>query len=94
MRIKEGFVLQQIDDEYIVVPIGQESERLHGIIRLNPTGYYLWNCLSKGNFTNTEELASVLASKYGVSEMQARQDVDLFLKKLISWECIEKIKDI
>ena len=42
MKIKDNYVLQTMADEYIVVPVGEEADRVHGIIKLNETGAFLW----------------------------------------------------
>ena len=88
MKIKKDYVLQKIADEYIVVPIGEEADRLHGVIRLNDAGAYLWEILEKG-VTVKEELQMALMQKYGIERTVACDDVDAYLSKISAIDCIE-----
>ena len=45
MKIKEGFVLRQIADQWMVVPIGSMAEKIHGLIALNETAADIWKIL-------------------------------------------------
>ena len=64
MKIKDCFVLQQIHDEYLVVPIGEEMDRLNGVIKLSETGAFLWELLSKG-VGSEDDLISAVMAEYG-----------------------------
>ena len=88
MRIKENFILQKIVDEYLVVPIAEEADRLHGVIRLNETGAILWNCLEKG-VTSKEELEYTLLTKYNhLNQSGVHTDVETFINQLTSFGCL------
>ena len=65
MKIKDNYVLQTMADEYIVVPVGEEADRVHGIIKLNETGAFLWKRMA-GEKTSSEELEGILMAEYPV----------------------------
>ena len=88
MRIKEDFVLQEIADEYIVVPIAKEADRLNGIIKLNETGSFLWKLLAGREMTG-DELAESLRESYSIDSVQAKDDVDKFMTVLMQLGCLE-----
>ncbi len=88
MRIKEDFVLQEIADEYIVVPIAKEADRLNGIISLNETGAFLWNLLAERELTR-DALAELLRESFSIDSMQAKDDVDKFIAVLMQLGCLE-----
>lgn len=88
MRIKNEFVLQEVADEFIVVPVGDSANRLQGIIKLNETGAFLWNALMQSDLTQ-EALADALAAEFEIDIRIARNDVNSFMKKLIDFGCIE-----
>lgn len=90
MKIKSNYVLQEIGDEYLVVPIAEEADRLHGVIRLNETGAFLWRCLEEGNFKTISDLKTVIIREYGISEIRAYQDVSSFISQLEKLGCIEE----
>lgn len=89
MRIKQGFVIQKVVDDYIAVPVGDASEKLHGIIKLNDTGYFLWNLLSENNQT-IDALISALIDEYSINSETAITDINLFLSQLRNIGCIEE----
>lgn len=82
MKIKKGFVSQQIGDKTIVVSTGERGRGFHGMIELNHTGADIWNWLSEG--LTQEETAEKFASKYDISVSKAKQDVSNMVEKMIA----------
>lgn len=80
MKIKEGFVLREVANNYVVVPTGKASINFNGMITLNETGAFLWKQLL--NATTTEKLVESLVSEYEVNEVRAYQDVLRFINLL------------
>ena len=62
MNIKEGFVLRTVMGETVVVPIGETSEKFHGMIKLNETGAHIWRGVADG--LSEDEIAKSLMEKY------------------------------
>lgn len=77
MKTKKGFMLRNVADRNIVVPIGQASVDFNGVINLNESGAFLWKELAKG--CSYDELLNALLSEYDVAEDIARRDIDAFL---------------
>ena len=74
MKIKEGFEIQNVCGEYIIVPAGIENVDYSKIISLNETAAYLWeNVAGKTSFT-IEDLTALLLAEYEVEEEIARED--------------------
>ena len=42
MKINENFVLRQVVDTYVVLPIGQATVDFNGMVTLNESGAFLW----------------------------------------------------
>lgn len=80
MKIKEGFVVRKIANQYMAVPIGARAKEVHGMIGLNETAAFLWELL-KQNRTE-EELATLLYDEYEISEEDALEVVRRFCKML------------
>ena len=59
MKIKEGFELQNVCGEHIVVPTGEENMDFSQIISLNPTAAYLWENIAGKEF-GVEDLVQLL----------------------------------
>lgn len=89
MRIKDGFVLQEVADEYIVVPVAEEAERLHGIIKLNETGALIWKCLSQKDLSH-EEIERKLISEYNIELGKAASDINAFVEKIREMGCLDE----
>lgn len=80
MKIKEGFMLKQVCDEFMVVPVGAASVDFKSVIRLNETGALLWKLLEKG--ATKEDMLKDILDEYDVSEEIASADIDTFVVKL------------
>lgn len=81
MRIKSGFIVQKIMDDYIVVPTGDNIVDFAVAVSLNESGAYLWELLQD----ETEEatlIESMLLEFEGVDEATAKADVSEFLALL------------
>lgn len=89
MKIKEHFVLQDIADDHIVVPVAEEAERLKGIIKVNETGAYIWRILTDKEMS-TEELVKELISIYDIEPKKAQSDVDGFIRQIREMGCLEE----
>lgn len=80
MKIKDGFVVNKVGSQHVVVPVGQASVERHCMVRLNGTGAFLWNQLAAE--TTEEALVQALLAEYAVDEGTARADVAASLGKL------------
>jgi hypothetical protein len=87
MKIKDGFVLRQVADTWVVMPLGQQSLDFDGMLTLNDTGALLWQTLEKGG--DREAMADALTAEYEVTRDAALRDVDIFLVKLQETGCVE-----
>ncbi len=87
MRINENFILRQVADTWVVLPLGDATLDFNGMLTLNESGVLLWTALEKG--ATREELAETLTHEYDVGIHQALADVEDFLAKLQRVGCIE-----
>ena len=86
-KIKEGFVLRQIKDNYIVVALGKASKEFNGMMNLNETGAFIWNLLNGEN--TVDDIVGKMTKEYDVSEEIAREDLEGFIDKLIKGGMVE-----
>lgn len=80
MKIKEGFLIRELSDHYVVVPGEEEKSGFHGMIQMNHTGAFIWRKLEEEK--SREELYTSYKEEFQITEEQARKDVDLFVEKL------------
>ena len=73
MKIKEGFELRQIGNEYVIVASGIENINFNSIISMNSSSAWLWQQVEAKEF-DENSLAELLLSKYNVDEATAQHD--------------------
>ena len=87
MKIKEGFMLRNVADNYIVVPVGKASLEFKGLINLNGVGAFIWECLEKE--TTMEEVIDKVIKEYNIDNELATQDVNNFINKLVEAKLLD-----
>ena len=81
LKVKKGFLLRRLGDEFMVVAIGEASKSFNGMIRLNDTGAFYWKELEKGS--SEDDLTAKTLERYeGVDQETARRDVRGFLQSI------------
>lgn len=83
MKLKDGFVLQEVAGETVVLPVGMDLDA-NMMITLNSTARFLWELLEKE--TTKEELVDALLGEYGIDRGTAQTCVDNFVKELVDNE--------
>ena len=78
MRIKSGFIVQKIIDDYIVVPSGDNIVDFAVAVSLNESGAFLWDQLKEETDENAL-VSAILAEFEGVDEETAKADVAEFI---------------
>ena len=87
MKVKNEYVLKTVGDQIIVVPIGLEAVKFHGMLTLNESGKFLFENLKEA--TTPEELTKKLVEAYDVSYEQAAADVLKFVSVLKERDILE-----
>ena len=82
MKQNPEFLLRDVADSLVLVPVGSATNRFPGMITLNETGKLLWEALATDQ--TAETLTALLLENYQVERAQAEADVQLFLQKLCS----------
>lgn len=80
MKIKENYLLRQVADNWVVLPVGDATINFNGMISLNETGALLWKELEQG--ADMESLVSILTDKYGINKDLAIRDIERFVHNL------------
>ena len=82
LKVKEGFMLSPLGEEYVVVSVGKAAEAFNGMIRLNTPGAFLWQCIQDGMDTR-EKLTKAMLERYDdLNEATAAEDLDEFLDSI------------
>ena len=82
MKIKDGFMLRQIVDVWVVVPLGERVVDFNGMLKVSDSGALLWKKLAGSGATSRKDLLSELMAAYEVDAETAGRDMDEFLESL------------
>ena len=88
MKIKTGFVIEEVGNSYLAVATGERAATFRALVRLNSTGAFLWNKLSD-NDLSFDELLACLLEEYDVSEEVARRDITAFADMLLKADILD-----
>ena len=88
MKIKEGFVLREVMDEYIVMPTGDNIAKFEGAVVLNEVSAFIYKLLEHPMCR--EDLLAAIVREYDVDEATAAADLDALLSKLAEMGVLEK----
>lgn len=80
MKLKKGFVTQEFQGQQLVVAVGAEAKRFHGIARSNETAAFIIDRLKSE--TSEEQIISAILDEYEVDEKTATQDVHRVIEQL------------
>lgn len=80
MKLNSEFVLRTIAGESMLVPIGETSGRLNGVISLNPIGASIWTALAEK--CEPSYALDRIVEEYDIDRDTAAKDIDDFLNKL------------
>ena len=81
MKLKYQFVFQKVGGKAVAVAVGQDSQKFHGMIKLNESGEHIFKLLSSGDLTQ-EQLLEQFAQHFGVTVENIQQDVLEFVDQL------------
>ena len=88
MRLHGEFVLRQVMDDIVVIPVGKTALGLNGMILLNSVSKVIWQCLEQE--TQLEQILAAVTEAFEVSEAEARTDILEFLDKLRKLQLLEE----
>lgn len=88
MKIKSGFVVRDIGGKVVAIAVGERSNEFNGMINLNQSGKFVWQCLEKE--TTVEEVAKKVVKEYDITIEEATEAVVGFVSELKKSGLIEE----
>lgn len=82
MKRSTDFLLREVAGTCVIVPVGKAAREFPGMMRVNPTGRFLWELLEQEQ--TVESLVAALLERYDVSAELATKDVAAFLENIRS----------
>ena len=88
MKLNKDFLIHQSENGEILIPVGEETKRFHGVVKLNNTGSEIVHLLEKQEMS-LEELLNHFYNEYPDSDKQEIKDgVNAFINKLFEINAI------
>lgn len=80
MKLKDEFVIEEMGDEVVLIPVDSAAERFHGIARMNQTAAFLVRALKEE--TDEEGLLSAMREEYDGTDEAFRKSIQITLDGL------------
>lgn len=81
MKIKKGFVIQEVAGQWVAVATGSAAKDFSGIVKLNATAAHVWKGLEQG--LTRDEIVAGMVEAYDIDEQTAGEDVDALCQQLM-----------
>ena len=81
MKLKEGFELQHVCGEPIIIAAGAENVDYSRIISLNDTAAFLWKGVAGKESFTIDDMVQLLLAEYEVEEQIAREDCAIITER-------------
>ena len=87
MKLSGEFVVREVMDNTVAIPVGQTALRFNGMILLNNVSQVFWRCLEHG--TDLESIVTAVTDAFEVSADEARVDILEFCDKLRTMQLLK-----
>lgn len=88
MKITKEFILRQIADDYVLVPVGNTALEFNGLVTINELGAFIWNKLQENK--TEEEIIEAILNEYDVDRETVKKDVQTFMNYLLENNVLEQ----
>lgn len=80
MKIKSGFMTRKLGDKIVAVAVGERAFEFNGMINLNSSGKFIWDCLAKD--TSIDVVVSKMVKEYDIDADTAKESAENFINVL------------
>ena len=88
MKLRGEFVVRQVLDSIVAVPVGQTALTFNGMVMLNEVGRVIWACLEQE--TTLSEIVTAVTDTFEVEAAEAEADVLAFIDQLRDARLLEE----
>ena len=88
MKLRGEFVVRQIMDNTMAIPVGQTALQLNGMILLNDVSKVIWEALEQN--ADLETIVTAVTDVFDVSAREARTDILDFIEKLRKMQLLDE----
>lgn len=87
MKLRGKYVVRQVLDDIMAIPVGEAALHFNGMIMLNEVSLIIWDCLEKG--ADTDAIAVQITDRFETTFEEAKADVIEFVEKLRKMQLLE-----
>ena len=80
MKLKEGFILHNVNDEHMMVATGEASKIFNGLVRSNASANFIFEQLMQE--TTEAQIVDAMLEKYDASREQITSDVKRVVRQM------------
>ena len=80
MKLRGEFLVRELSDDIVAIPMGHTALTLNGMILLNQVSKVIWECLEKGY--DIPQMVTAVTETFEVSPEEAQADIVEFVGKL------------
>ena len=88
MKLNENFLIHQSDNGEILIPVGDETKRFHGVVKLNDTGSEIVHLLEHNDLSLEDVLNHFYQECPNDDKEVIKKGVSEFINKLVEINAI------
>ena len=88
MKLNENFLIHQSDNDEILIPVGDETKRFHGVVKLNDTGSEIVHLLENNDLSLEDILNHFYKECPNDDKEIIKKGVSEFINKLVEINAI------
>lgn len=88
MKLKFNFIVNELGDEYVGVPVSDNGAGFQGVLKFNKETAFIIDLLN--NEISYDELCNKVKDEYSISAEETKSNIDIILTKLRDAELIEE----
>lgn len=87
MRKLEEFIVREIADDYVMMPIGNTALKFNGLVMANAVSAFIWENIEKVN--SVEEMTQLICEEFEIDYETAKSDCEKLINEMIKAKWIE-----
>lgn len=76
----EDFIIREIADEYVMMPVGKTAQKFNGLIMANDVSAFIWEHIEE--VETVEELVELICGDFEVSYEEALRDTTALVEEM------------
>ncbi|WP_294577616.1 PqqD family protein [uncultured Thomasclavelia sp.] len=89
-QIKSGFLLREVADEYVIIPIEAQGPIANAVMAPNDTAVFLWKAFESPKTIN--DVVKMALEQYEATEEVIRNSVIRFVADSLKYNIMEEIE--